>query len=253
MRIFGITDKGIVRETNQDSFATEPRLGLMIVADGMGGHAAGEQASSSAVMTVLEVFSRYDFAKGTLGGSEETYTVDQIIALALQEANERIMIASVSDASLQGMGTTAIVAVQRDQALHIGHIGDSRVYRVRSGQVDQLTEDHSIVQQLVRAGAISPAEAQVHPYKNVITRCLGMASEIEPDLFKVAFEAEDRFVICSDGMSNFVSNQRLTEIVGGCDDIEEAGRMLISEANARGGADNITVVLMFADATRSQI
>lgn len=249
MRIFGITDKGLVRETNQDSFATEPKLGLVIVADGMGGHAAGEQASSSAVLTVLEVFSRYDFDKGTLGGSEQTYSVEEIIGLALQEANERIMIASVSDSNLQGMGTTAIVGVERQGVLHIGHIGDSRVYRIRDGQAEQITEDHSIVQQLVRAGAISQAEAQVHPYKNVITRCLGMASEIEPDILKTPLQAGDRFVVCSDGMSNFVSNQRLVEIVGGNDDIEEAGKMLVSEANARGGADNITVVLMFNDAT----
>jgi protein phosphatase len=247
VRIFGITDKGLVRETNQDSFATEPKLGLVIVADGMGGHAAGEQASSSAVLTVLEVFSRYDFEKGTLGGSEQTYSVEEIIALALQEANERIMIASVSDANLQGMGTTAIVCVDKGGTLHIGHIGDSRVYRIRDGNAEQITEDHSIVQQLVRAGAISQAEAQVHPYKNVITRCLGMASEIEPDILKAPLQTGDRFVICSDGMSNFVTNQRLVEIVGGNDDIEEAGKMLVSEANARGGADNITVVLMFND------
>jgi protein phosphatase len=248
VRIFGITDKGLVRETNQDSFATEPKLGLIIVADGMGGHAAGEQASSSAVLTVLEVFSRYDFAKGTLGGSEQTYSVEEIIGLALQEANERIMIASVSDANLQGMGTTAIVGVEKDGHLHFGHIGDSRVYRIRDGAADQLTEDHSIVQQLVRAGAISQAEAQVHPYKNVITRCLGMASEIEPDIITVPVQNGDRFVICSDGLSNFVTNQRLVEIVGGNDDIDEAGKMLVSEANARGGGDNITVVLMFNDA-----
>jgi serine/threonine protein phosphatase PrpC len=247
VRIFGITDKGLVRETNQDSFATEPKLGLIIVADGMGGHAAGEQASSSAVLTVLEVFSRYDFDKGTLGGSEQTYTVEEIIALALQEANERIMLASVSDANLQGMGTTAIVGVERAGTLHIGHIGDSRVYRIRDGSAEQITEDHSIVQQLVRAGAITHAEAQVHPYKNVITRCLGMASEIEADIISAPLQLGDRFVVCSDGMSNFVSNQRLIEIVGGNDDIEEAGKMLVSEANARGGADNITVVLMFND------
>jgi protein phosphatase len=248
VRIFGITDKGRVRETNQDSFATDPRLGLVIVADGMGGHAAGEQASSSAVLTVLEVFSRYDFDKGTLGGSEQTYSIEEIIGLSLQEANERIMIASVSDANLQGMGTTAIVGVERAGQLHIGHIGDSRVYRIRDGVAEQLTEDHSIVQQLVRAGAISQAEAQVHPYKNVITRCLGMASEIEPDIIKAPMQNGDRFVICSDGLSNFVTNQRLVEIVGGNDDIEEAGKMLVSEANDRGGADNITVVLLFNDA-----
>jgi protein phosphatase len=158
------------------------------------------------------------------------------------------MIASVSDANLQGMGTTAIVGVERAGQLHIGHIGDSRVYRIRDGVAEQLTEDHSIVQQLVRAGAISQAEAQVHPYKNVITRCLGMASEIEPDIIKAPMQNGDRFVICSDGLSNFVTNQRLVEIVGGNDDIEEAGKMLVSEANDRGGADNITVVLLFNDA-----
>jgi len=100
----------------------------------------------------------------------------------------------------------------------------------------------------VPAGSpLSQAEAQVHPYKNVITRCLGMASEIEPDILRATLESGDRFVICSDGLSNFVTNQRLVEIVGGNDDIEEAGKMLVSEANARGGADNITVVLMFND------
>lgn len=247
MRVFGITDIGRVRAVNQDCFATEPKLGLAVVADGMGGHAGGEQASSSAVLTVLDVFSRYDFAAGTLGGSVESYTVPQVIAMAMQEANERIMLASVSDSSLQGMGTTAIVTVERDGQLHIGHIGDSRVYRVRAGVAEQLTEDHSIVQQLVRAGAISQAEAQVHPYKNVITRCLGMASEIEPDLLSLAIEPGDRFVICSDGLSNLVGPQRLVEVVGGCDDLAEAGQILVNDANQRGGGDNITVVLLYND------
>lgn len=245
MRVGGITNIGMVREINQDSFAARQDLGVYVVADGMGGHAAGEQASSSAVRTIIDVLSRYDFETNTYNG--QPIGLEDVLRLAMQEANQQILLEALNDQALEGMGTTAVVAVDRQSELVIGHIGDSRVYRIRGDVVDQLTEDHSVVQQLVRAGAISLAEAQVHPYKNVITRCLGMQNDVEADVFRIPLEAGDRFVLCSDGLSNLVSPSQIQEVVAASDDPEQACQLLVNLANGRGGNDNITVVLLYND------
>ena len=172
-------------------------------------------------------------------------SLEEVLRFALQEANERILLASMGNPQFQGMGTTAIVAVPDKEYLFMGHIGDSRAYLIRNAQIKQITEDHSVVQQLVRAGAISEQEAQVHPYKNVITRCLGMQPNIEPDTLKLTLEVDDRILICSDGLSNMVNPEQILSIVLESENLDVVCQKLIDTANEKGGTDNITAVLLF--------
>lgn len=249
VRAAGLTDIGKVRSINQDSFQIVEDKHIFIVADGMGGHAAGDQASRIAVKTILEILSAYEFTAeaGAPDDAENGMSVEELIRYALQEANEQILLASLSNQHLQGMGTTAIVAVENRGSLFVGHIGDSRTYLVRNQQLSQITEDHSVVQQLVKAGAISEEEAQVHPYKNVITRCLGMQANVEPDTMELVLQPGDRILMCSDGLSNMVSNPLMQQVVNENPDPLPACEKFIMLANENGGTDNITVVLLYND------
>jgi len=247
VRAAGITDVGRVRSINQDCFHLIEDKSIYIVADGMGGHAAGDQASRIAVKTITDTLSIYDLANEPADAEEGTdaMSVEELIRFSLQEANEQILLASLSNQHLQGMGTTAIVAMEYRNQLYIGHIGDSRTYLVRDQQIQQLTEDHSVVQQLVKAGAISLEEAQVHPYKNVITRCLGMQASVEPDVMALDLLPGDRVLMCSDGLTNMVTNDQILEVVLAAADPHPACETLIAMANEQGGTDNITVVLLY--------
>lgn len=249
MRSAGLTDIGKVRSINQDSFHIMEEQNIFIVADGMGGHAAGDQASRIAVKTITEILSTYDFATEEFASddSESGMSIEELIRYALQEANEQILLASMSNQHLQGMGTTAIVGIEYRGSIFVGHIGDSRTYLVRNKQLSQITEDHSVVQQLVKAGAISEEEAQVHPYKNVITRCLGMQANVEPDTMELVLQSGDRILMCSDGLSNMVSNKVMEEVINDNTEPVKACEKLIALANENGGTDNITVVLLYND------
>jgi protein phosphatase len=249
VRAAGLTGIGKVRSINQDSFQIVEDKNIYIVADGMGGHAAGDQASRIAVKTILEILSAYEFSSESLepDDTENGMSIEELIRYALQEANEQILLASLSNQHLQGMGTTAIVGVEHRGSIYVGHIGDSRTYLVRNQQLSQITEDHSVVQQLVKAGAISEEEAQVHPYKNVITRCLGMQANVEPDTLELVLQPGDRILMCSDGLSNMVSNQTMQQVVNDHPDPQQASEKLVMLANENGGTDNITVVLLYND------
>ncbi|MGV3522648.1 MAG: Stp1/IreP family PP2C-type Ser/Thr phosphatase [Candidatus Sericytochromatia bacterium] len=250
MRAAGLTDIGKVRSINQDSYQLLEDRNIYIVADGMGGHAAGDQASRIAVKTITEILSAYDFSTEALSPEEDAesgMSIEELIRYALQEANEQILLASLSNQHLQGMGTTAIVSVAHRGSLYVGHIGDSRTYLIRGQHLSQITEDHSVVQQLVKAGAISEEEAQVHPYKNVITRCLGMQANVEPDTLELVLQAGDRVLMCSDGLSNMVSNQMMEQLVNEHAEPQQACDKLVALANQNGGTDNITVVLLYHD------
>lgn len=240
----GLTDVGRVRSINQDSFHLIKEKNISIVADGMGGHAAGDQASKIAVKTITEILEGYDFQQED---GESGMSVEELVRYALQEANEQILLASLSNQHLQGMGTTAIVAVEKNGTLYLGHVGDSRTYLIRNQKISQITEDHSVVQQLVKAGAISEEEAEVHPYKNVITRCLGMQANVEPDTLEMVLEPGDRILMCSDGLSNMVSDAKMEELVNDTESPEETCQKLIDLANENGGTDNITAVLLYND------
>lgn len=244
MRASGLTDVGRVREVNQDNFATIDLLGLYIVADGMGGHAAGEKASLSAVSTAIEVFSGYDFDEHKLPGYDTVIGIEDVIKIALKEANNRIIQTSISSVHLQGMGTTSVMTIVENNKIYFGNVGDSRGYLINSSGIKQLTRDHSVVQDLKEQGLITEEEAKVHPYRNVITRCLGMQADVEVDTFSLDFNSGDRILMCTDGLTNHVSNEEMRDMVMSNQPLEEICKNLIDKANERGGHDNITVVIL---------
>ncbi len=225
-----LSDTGRRRRHNEDSYICKPPL--FAVADGMGGAQAGEVASGLAAGVLGE-------ADADAGGGEER------IATLIQEANRRVYQRSSEDAATSGMGTTMTVALVDASArtIALGHVGDSRAYRVRGGELEQLTDDHSLVGELTRSGKLSPEEAETHPQRSVITRALGTEPDVDVDTFTVEAEPEDVFLICSDGLTDMISNEEILSLVAGSSDLEAAARGLVDAANAGGGEDNITVVL----------
>ncbi|CAN5620788.1 protein phosphatase 2C domain-containing protein [soil metagenome] len=230
---FGITDAGKVRQNNEDSLLVGEGTdsSLFAVADGVGGSEAGEVASGITVEALKELRPDAPF--------------DSVI----QEANQRILAAVREDEKLSGMGTT-VVAVRftgspEEPAAEVAHVGDSRAYLLRGGEMKPLTEDHSLVAELVRSGDLTRAQAAEHPQKNLITRALGAEGDIEVDTMVLPIEAGDRFLLCSDGLSDMVPEDRIAEILAGpSKDPEGPARQLLSEALEAGGSDNITIVLV---------
>jgi len=224
-----VTDPGRRRRHNEDAYVCEPPL--FAVADGIGGAQAGELASSLAAAAV-----RDDSSDGRGDGRRR---VDELI----QEANRRVYQRQSEDASLSGMGTTMTVALFEEGHVWIGHVGDSRAYLVRDGKLEQLTEDHSLVAELVRSGRLSPEDAETHPQRSVVTRALGTDPDVDVDTFSIDSKPGDLFMICSDGLTSMVSDEGiLEEIRRHRDDLRAAAKALVRAANKGGGEDNITVV-----------
>ena len=223
-----LTDTGRKRRHNEDAFVAEPPL--FAVADGMGGAQAGELASSLAAAALKDL-------QEPGGGGEER--VDELI----QQANRRVYERQSQDAAASGMGTTMTVALVEDGRVAIGHVGDSRAYLVRGGRLEQLTEDHSLVAELVRSGKLSPEEAEGHPQRSVITRALGTDPDVDVDTFSVETKPGDLFLICSDGLTTMVDDETiLAEVARNREDLKSAAKALVRAANKGGGEDNITVV-----------
>jgi PPM family protein phosphatase len=223
------TDTGKKRRRNEDEYVAAPPL--FAIADGMGGAQAGELASSLAAGAVRDDES--------VSGSGERRVVELI-----QEANRRVYQRSSQDASASGMGTTMTVALVEDGAVVFGHVGDSRAYLIRDGRLEQLTEDHSLVAELVRSGKLSPEEAETHPQRSVITRALGTDPDVDVDTFSIPTQAGDLFMLCSDGLTSMVEDEAILEATEkDRDDLQAAVKALIRAANKGGGEDNITVVL----------
>jgi protein phosphatase len=222
-----VTDTGRKRRHNEDAFVREPPL--FAIADGMGGAQAGEVASRLAAEAVKE--------GGGEGGGEER------VAALIQKANRRVYDSSGKDASLEGMGTTMTVALVEDGTVAIGHVGDSRAYLIRDGKLEQLTDDHSLVAELTRAGKLSEEEAESHPQRSVITRSVGTDPDVDVDTLSVETQAGDIFLLCSDGLTDMVDDEQILRIVNSKrSDLAAAGKALVKAANKRGGQDNITVV-----------
>ena len=224
-----VTDPGRRRRHNEDAYVCEPPL--FAVADGIGGAQAGELASSLAAAAVRD--------DSTDGPGDGQRRVDELI----QEANRRVYQRQSEDASLSGMGTTMTVALVEDAHVWIGHVGDSRAYLIREEKLEQLTEDHSLVAELVRSGRLSPEEADSHPQRSVVTRALGTDPDVDVDTFSIDPKPGDLFLICSDGLTSMVSDEAiLDEIRSHRDDLRVAAKALVRAANKGGGEDNITVV-----------
>jgi protein phosphatase len=226
-RVGAVTDPGRKRRRNEDAYVVEPPL--FAVADGMGGAQAGEVASRLAAAALKE--------SGADEGGEQ-----RIVAL-IQEANRRVYDRSNRDPSASGMGTTMTVALVENGQVAFGHVGDSRAYLIRAGTMEQLTEDHSLVAELMRSGKLSPEEAESHPQRSVITRALGTDPDVDVDTFTIAAEIGDIFLLCSDGLTTMVSNGAILDLVESHrGDMNKALRALVQAANKGGGEDNITVV-----------
>jgi len=225
----GTTDAGRKRRRNEDSFVREPPL--FAVADGMGGAQAGEVASRLAAAAFREFHEA------------DELDPEERVATIIQEANRRIYERARSDAQASGMGTTITAALVSGDSVAIGHVGDSRAYRLRAGKLEQLTEDHSLVADLVRSGRLTPEEADTHPQRSVITRALGTDPEVDVDTFTVEAETGDLFLLCSDGLTTMVDDQQIAQMVANADSLEHATKALVKAANRAGGEDNVTVVL----------
>lgn len=223
------TDVGRVREGNEDSYLIqEPLFG---VADGMGGHLAGDVASQTAVEIIT--------SKTKDQGADPT-TLGEV----LSEANKVIWKKAQNDPSLQGMGTTTTLLLLKDGKAHFAHVGDSRAYMYRDGQLSQVTEDHTLVQRMVNEGRLQPDEAERHPQRSIITRALGVDADVQVDTFSIDVRAGDRFLICSDGLSGMLSNEQIQETLAATGNAQDAADQLVEQANEAGGEDNITCVVI---------
>lgn len=231
------TDVGMVRSGNEDSYFADvnEHRGLFIVADGMGGHAAGEVASAMAVQIVTrEIVGLTDL--------REDRIAERLVA-ALRHANRTIFDRTMTEIDKQGMGTTVSALVLARRRYVIGQVGDSRVYLLRDGQLRQLTKDHSYVQEQVDAGYLTPEQARFHPYSNVITRCVGASDDVEPDAYTGEAKAGDIFLVASDGLTGMVDDRRLQSLLLARPEPARIVDSLIAEANSRGGLDNITAIV----------
>jgi serine/threonine protein phosphatase PrpC len=232
------TDVGRIRSGNEDSFFAEAneQCGVFIVADGMGGHGAGEVASAMAV----QILARELKDIKDLRGSEPTTRVEE----ALRRANVAIYQRTVTEVDKQGMGTTASVLLMADGRYLIGQVGDSRIYLLRDGSLTQLTKDHSYVQEQVDLGNLTEEQARYHPYSNVITRCVGASTDVEPDTYAGEIRAGDIYLVASDGLTGMVDNRRLQQLLSSPLTPGRKVDKLIDEANGRGGLDNITAIVI---------
>lgn len=233
-----ISDIGKIRENNQDAFfeSKDPSLPLFVVADGMGGHKAGEVASSMAMDTIKKNF--FD-AKDKLTNEE---SILKLIKQSIEEANIKIYLKSLEQEQYNGMGTTITLAYIYEDKIYIGHVGDSRAYIIENGNIRQITEDHSYVNELVKTGSITKEEAKTHPKRNMITRAVGSSSIIEMDTFINKYFKDDILIICSDGLSNMLKEQEINESFIDEDNMQKACFELALKANKKGGLDNITLV-----------
>lgn len=245
IRAHGKTDVGMVREHNEDSFYNGAELGFFVVADGMGGQLAGEIASRMAVDVIRDHLERSGRGEdGMVGGIDRRYSVAaNRLASAIRLANQVIHESGKSNPGWRSMGTTVVAALINGSRLAVAHVGDSRCYLVRGGALTQLTDDHSLVAEQERQGLISKEEAAHSQIKNIITRALGEGPEVEVDLNDFDLIDGDRILLCSDGLSNMVSEQELLAIVGKENDPVQACEILIGLANSHGGRDNITAIL----------
>ncbi len=247
-RAAGISDVGLQRDHNEDCFAVVPQHDLFIVADGMGGHRAGDVASRLASESVTDFFKRTDSDDMTWPFQIDTDLSDEENRLitSIRLANRQIYEHSVRSRDLRGMGTTIVGALfsPDKNKMYIGHVGDSRAYRVRSGEIVQLTRDHSLLNDYLAAMPDMTEEQRSELPKNVITRALGMQDTVEVDLVSDDAQAGDVYLLCSDGLSGMIDDSDILEVVGGAPDPEAACRRLVTMANEHGGEDNVTAVVV---------
>lgn len=233
------TDKGLLRDINEDSYMIIPGRSdtscVFVIADGLGGHNSGEVASRMAVEYIRDNIG----AEGCFDSADLSGKLEALV----KKVNTAVYERSLGSAEVSGMGTTLTMAVFAGSTLTAAHVGDSRLYLIRDGAIRQLTEDHSYIGELVRQGKLTREEAEKHPRKNIITRAIGSSPELEVDIISHQIEADDIYILCTDGLTNMVSESDIADIVSGSDP-EHACAKLIEAANKQGGEDNITVIVI---------
>ncbi len=229
-----LTDKGKKRESNQDSFLIDDRLGLFIVADGVGGHTGGEVASALAVETVREVVGHPKASQ---------FKPKEVVYQAYEEASHRIFDRATQESRLNGMGTTMVMGYYRDTKLWVANVGDSRCYLFRKPYLWQLTEDHSLINEQVRLGMMTEEQAKKQLGKNVITRSVGFERDVFPDILEREVSSGDTFIFCSDGLSGMVTDEDLTSLLNHTS-IDKMTQVMIEKALDHGGDDNVTVLIV---------
>ncbi len=234
VQMCGLTDVGLARDSNEDAILWDATAGWAVLADGMGGHMAGEVASRLAVET-LEPYL------GTMSKDGSGRELERLREAVL-EANRRIHTQAGADVRCHNMGTTIVAALFQDGTLSCAHVGDSRLYRFHAGKLEQLSHDHSLVQELVDEGMLSSEEAAESSHKNVITRALGLDATVEADLLQAPLQSGELYLLCSDGLSDMIPDAELATLLQG-ETLEEIVQKLVAEANQRGGEDNISVIL----------
>lgn len=243
--VYGVSDVGMRRGRNEDSYLINKELNLFIVADGMGGHAGGDFASQLAVETIEQIMSRIANDSETSILKRNKMRPDDFashLRYSIQTASNKIYAEAKKNTRFKGMGTTSVVLTIRGSRVYIANVGDSRGYLVRGNEIIQLTQDHSLVGEQLRAGVISEGAARGHKLKNIITRSVGFQEEVDIDILAKIPREGDIYMLCSDGLTNMIDNNEIFEVVKD-NSIKEACHVLIDMANARGGEDNITVIL----------
>ena len=234
MEAAALTDVGRVRSANEDAYGLCPEAGLFVVCDGMGGAAAGEVASNAAVAAVTEALCDPQIAGDPRRALE----------VGIAEANRRVFSRSEEEPSLHGMGTTLVSLLVREGRVWIAHVGDSRCYRFREGSLERMTQDHSLVDEQVRLGQMTPEEAELSPLRNVITRAVGTRASVAAEIQEVETQPGDVFLLCSDGLTKEVPDETLQVLLGGISNLQALSQLLVQEANDSGGSDNITAILV---------
>ncbi len=233
-----LSDVGRRRAANEDRYALAADLGLYVVADGMGGHTAGQVAAELAAQAAVDALRTLVDASASLA---------EKLRYAVAAANREIFSTARAKPDLAGMGTTLVALLAGENRVALAHVGDSRAYLIRGRRIRQLTHDHSLVAELVRRREITARAARGHPHRHVLTRALGVRRSVEPDLAELTPNVNDTFVLCSDGLTGHVGDEEIAETVLAAPDLETACDRLVSTANARGGEDNITALLVRCD------
>ncbi len=234
-RFKGLTDPGLLRSVNQDNFYIDPDGRFFIVADGMGGHAGGQEASSIATQTVKE------YIDNCWDSETSSY---EILEAAIIKANEGILEDQQNNPERGEMGTTVVVVLFRGEQPLKAHVGDSRLYRLRQGKLEQITEDHTWVARALKMGDIEPEQAKTHPWRHVLFQCLGRKDTHKPEIAKLDIQSGDRLLLCSDGLTEEVADPEIQEIFEHSESCEDIAKNLVEAAKEAGGSDNITVVIV---------
>ncbi len=233
--VWSVTDKGLRRDSNQDSFLVNPELGLFIVADGMGGHSGGEVASSIAVKSSEEV---------VLDPEANERSPREVLNKIYEESSHQIFDHAANEGpQLAGMGTTMVLAYIRKNYIYVANVGDSRCYLFKKPHLWQITEDHSLLNEQIRAGVLNEATAQNLVGRNVITRSVGYERDVQPDIFEREINLGEMYILCSDGLSSLVEDEKISQITNKCTP-DNVARACVDEALANGGDDNVTVVVV---------